>query len=251
MAKDYSTTAKAIVKLIGGESNVTHFEHCLTRLRFSVTDIGKVDQAGLKDVSGVMGVIASGNQCQVVIGNDVIEVFNEINKFAKFTNNGAAAESKEKKNFGAVVLDFLVCVFQPLVPAIAGGGILKAFLSLFAVMGVMDKTSVLYQVLINVADAPLYYLPVLVAVTMASKIGCNRLVAVATVGALILPKTTALIGGEVPAVLFGITIQNINYAYQVFPAILTVGVLFSWKNILQRSRQSQSAYSLYQWFVLQ
>lgn len=97
-----------------------------------------------------------------------------------------------------MVLDLLVGIFQPLVPAIAGGGILKAFLSLFALIGIMDNTSVLYQVLINVADAPLYFLPILVAINMATKIKCNRLIAVSAVGALLLPKTTALLGGETP-----------------------------------------------------
>lgn len=226
MVKNYTVTAKNIVKLIGGESNVTHFEHCSTRLRFSVADLNKVDQVGLKETRGVMGVVASGNQCQVVIGNDVVEIFNEINKIAKFSNSGKSGESKVKKKIGAALLDFMVGVFQPLVPAIAGGGILKAFLSLFALIGIMDNTSVLYQVLMNVADAPLYFLPILVAVTMATKIGCNKLVAVASVGALVLPKTVALLGAETPAVLFGITLQNVNYAYQVFPAILAVVALY-------------------------
>ena len=119
-----------------------------------------------------------------------------------------------------------VGVFQPLVPAIADGGILKAFLALFSLVGLMDSSSVLYKVLLNVVDAPLYFLPVLVAVTMSTKLNCNRLVAASTVGALILPSTTALITAKEPAVFFGVTLQNVNYAYQVFPAILAVAVLY-------------------------
>ena len=104
-----------------------------------------------------MGLVGSGNQCQVVIGNDVVEAYDEILKIASFESGNAAPVSTEKKNIGAMVLDFLVGVFQPLGPAIAGGGILKAFLSLFTLIGIMDSSSVLYQVLINVADAPLYF----------------------------------------------------------------------------------------------
>ena len=172
-----------------------------------------------------MGVVGSGAQCQVVIGNDVIEVYDEINKIASFTAAPSPAPAG-RQNFGSVVLDFMVGVFQPLVPAIAGGGILKAFLALFSLVGLMDSSSVLYKVLLNVADAPLYFLPVLVAVTMSTKLNCNRLVAVSCVGALILPATTALITAKEPAVLFGVTLQNVNYAYQVFPAILAVAVLY-------------------------
>lgn len=225
MEKDYSGLARTILELVGGEENVSHLEHCSTRLRFSIVDGGKVKGDDLKATSGVMGVVANGNQCQVVIGGDVIEVFDELKKLGNFHKGGnAPAASGEKKNLGATALDLLVGIFQPLVPAIAGGGILKAFLSLFALLGWIDNTGVLYRILIAVADAPLYYLPLMVAVTMATKINCNKLVALATVGALVLPNVTTLIGEGVS--LFGIPIQNVNYAYQVFPAILAVGLLF-------------------------
>lgn len=226
MAKNYANIAKEVLRLVGGDKNVSHFEHCSTRLRFSIVDPGKVDQAGLKKVPGVMGVVGSGNQCQVVIGNDVIEVYDEVLKLGTFTGGTPAPVAQGKRDIGATVLDLMVGIFQPLVPAIAGGGILKAFLSLFALVGIMDSKGVLYQVLINVADAPLYFLPVLVAVTMSSKINCNRLIAVATVGALVLPKTAALLASDPAPTLFGLTLQNVNYAYQVFPAILAVTALY-------------------------
>ncbi len=229
MAKNYAELAKTILELVGGEENITHFEHCSTRLRFTVTDPSKVDRDALKATPGVMGVVGSGNQCQVVIGNDVIEAYDEIMKLGTFNsgkNAAAPAPAAAKGNIGAALLDLMVGIFQPLVPAIAGGGILKAFLSLFALIGLMDSGSILYQVLMLVADAPLYYLPILVAVTMATKLGCNRLVAAATVGALLLPKTTALLTAETAPVLFGLTIQNVTYAYQVFPAILAVTLMY-------------------------
>lgn len=224
MAKDYAGTAREVLKLVGGEENITHLEHCSTRLRFSIADGGKVEKDKLKAVSGVMGVIASGNQCQVVIGNDVIEVYDELMKMGKFTGGNAAPSSGEKKEIGAAILDFMVGVFQPLVPAIAGAGILKAMLSLFTMMGIMSSGSAWYTVLYNAADAALYFLPVLVAVTMSTKLNCNRLVAVSAVGAMILPGMTAAIGEGLT--LAGFTVQNIAYTYQVFPAILTVALLY-------------------------
>lgn len=225
MAKDYSGIAKTVLKLIGGEENVAHLEHCSTRLRFTIADESKVDKEGLKATSGVMGVIGSGNQCQVVIGNDVIEVYDELLKLGKFNGgNNTVPASGGKKNIGAIVLDFMVGVFQPLVPAIAGAGILKALLALLVLMKVMDSTSSLYTVLYNAADAALYFLPILVAVTMATKLNCNRLVAVSAVGALILPNMTAAISEGM--ILFGLPVQNIAYSSQVFPAILAVAFLY-------------------------
>ena len=93
MAKDYGATAKAVLKEIGGEKNVSHLEHCSTRLRFSIVDEGKVNKSALKAIPGVMGVVGSGSQCQVIIGNDVIEVYDELLKLGDFsggteTNSG-------------------------------------------------------------------------------------------------------------------------------------------------------------------
>lgn len=225
MAKDYAGIAKAVLKLIGGEKNVTHFEHCSTRLRFSIADPAKVDKDGLKATSGVMGVIASGNQCQVVIGNDVIEVYDEINKLGTFNNKGAAPEAGGKKDIPAMVLDLLVGIFQPLVPAIAGAGILKAVLTVLTTFNLLATDSTIYQVFYFVADAALYYLPIMVAVTTATKLNVNKLVAVATVGAMIYPNTSALLATEGGAFFFGIHLQNVAYTSQVFPAILTVAFM--------------------------
>lgn len=222
--KNYKQTATDVLRLVGGEKNVAQLEHCSTRLRFTLADPAKADVDALKKTPGVMGVIASGPQCQVVIGNDVIEVYDELVKLGSFYALAGTPASAGKKSIAATALDLMVGIFQPLVPAIAGGGILKAFLSLFALIGWIDSAGVLYRTLIAVADAPLYYLPLMVAVTMAIKINCNKLVALATVGALLLPATSTLISEGNS--LFGIPIQNITYAYQVFPAILAVAFLY-------------------------
>lgn len=223
MAKNYTNTAKEVLKQVGGEGNISHLEHCSTRLRFTIVDSGKVNKEALKAISGVMGVVSSGNQCQVVIGNDVIEVYDELLKLGTFHGTGATVQN-EKKELGAMVLDFVVGIFQPLVPAIAGAGILKAFLSLLTLMKVMDSSGGWYQVLYYAADAALYFLPLMVAVTMSTKLNCNRLVALASVGALILPGMTSFIAGG--ASLWGFEIRNIAYSSQVFPAILCVGFLY-------------------------
>ncbi len=227
MAKDYKAIAKEVIKYIGDEKNVSHLEHCSTRLRFTLVNEQKADKEALKKIPGVLGVVGSGNQCQVIIGNDVIEVYDEIMKLGSFTGGGQVpddVDSTEKKKIGAVILDFLVGVFQPLVPAIAGAGILKAMLSLFVLLGWMESGGAWHTILNNGADAALYLLPVLVAYTMSNKLNMNRLVAVSIVGAMILPNITTALSEGVS--LFGIQLQSITYSYQVFPAILTVAVLY-------------------------
>lgn len=225
MAKNYQELAREVVKGVGGSENVAQLEHCTTRLRFTLIDPAKADRESLKKIKGVMGVVGSGIQCQVVIGNDVNEAFDAINQNYTFGQSETkGASSKNSGGFGAMALDFMVGVFQPLVPAIAGSGILKAFLSLFSMLGWMASDSSLYIVLMQAADAALYFLPVMVAVNMATKLKVNRLVAVAAVGATLLPNMSAATAEGLN--LFGIQIQTVQYSYQVFPAILSVALLY-------------------------
>lgn len=223
--KDYKKTAEAILANVGGEANVTHLEHCSTRLRFSLADSGKADVAALKQIDGVMGVVMSA-QCQVIIGNEVIEVFDELKKLGTFGGDGGQKDenqsSGEKPKIGAVILDFIVGVFQPLVPAMAGSGVLKSILILLASAGLMDKTGATYNVLAYIADAVIYFLPMMVAVTAAAKLGINKMVAMGAVGVLLLPNMGTLLAAEGGTALFGFTMTNVAYSGQIFPALLCV-----------------------------
>ena len=213
-------TATAIVELIGGKENIAHLEHCSTRLRFTLKDNSLVQKDALEKVDGVIGV-RQNVQCQVIIGNDVVEVYDEVmNVLGHELTADGGSEAKQKQSWGAVLLDFIISIFQPLIPAVAGGGVLKSLLLLASVTGLMDNTSQTYQILNLIGGAPLYFLPILVAITTANKLKVNQLVAVSAVGALILPELTTLLTDG--AAFMGFGLQNIAYASQVFPAILTV-----------------------------
>lgn len=213
---DYHKTANDIVKNIGGKENVSHLEHCSTRLRFTLNDDSKVNVEQLEQMDGVMGV-RQNVQTQIIIGNDVVEVYDKVKELV---GEVSGSNPKKKQKWSAVFLDFIIAVFQPTVPAVAGGGILRSLLLLFEMLGVMDSSSQTFQVLDLVGMAPLYFLPIIVAITTANKLKVNALVAASAVGALILPDMTALLGEG--ASLFTISIQNIEYDSQVFPAILLV-----------------------------
>lgn len=221
---DYKKTASEIVKGIGGKENIQYMEHCSTRLRFTLKDDSEADLPFLESIDGVVGV-RQNVQTQVVIGNEVNEVYAEVEKVvgdvvADDTATNTQSKTKRKKNYGAILLDYLVGIFQPLVPAIAGGGVLKSILLLFAMFGWISKDGSTYQLLNFIGDAPLYFLPLLVAMTTAKKLNVNQIVAVATAGALILPGVTTMITEG--TTLFSLNVQNIAYTYQVFPAILLV-----------------------------
>lgn len=217
---DYKSSAKDIIRLVGGKSNINKVIHCSTRLRFTLNDFDQADLEGLKKVTGVMGAVIAAGQCQVIIGNNVIEMFDAVHAELGQLDGATAPTKKQKMKPGAVLLDFLIGVFQPLIPAIAGGGMLKSILMLFAAFGWMSTTSSTYSVLNMVGSAPLTFLPILVAYTTAQKLDVNPLVAMSAVSALLLPDMTVALAKGIS--FAGMSITNISYASQVFPAILSV-----------------------------
>lgn len=219
---DYAALANEIVEKVGGANNIVHLEHCSTRLRFNLADRSKVDIEGLKKVSGVMGVVDAA-QFQIVIGNSVVEVYDAI-LAGHDLGKASPVKSTQKQGLGATLLVGMVSIFQPLVPAIAGAGVLKSLLLLINMAGLLQTTDVIYTMLAAISDATFYFLPLMVAVTSADTFRCNRLVSVAAVGYLLLPATTTALS-EGTLTVFGFTAQAIAYNAQVFPAILCVACL--------------------------
>ena len=75
MAKDFKQLAQNIMTLAGAKENVTSVFHCMTRLRMTVKDVKKVDQKAINDLDGVLGVTYQGGQLQVIIGKDLLKVY--------------------------------------------------------------------------------------------------------------------------------------------------------------------------------
>ncbi|MFS2223164.1 beta-glucoside-specific PTS transporter subunit IIABC [Pantoea sp. B65] len=215
---NYIKTAQDIVDLVGGVNNIDHIEHCSTRLRLSLHDNQRVDQSALEKVPGVLGVRINA-QCQVIIGSEVVEVYEAVRALAQERQSGnrpAAAPASRV----ALVIDFIISVFQPLVPAIAGGGVLKSLLLLLDLVGWLSRSSSTYKVLDNIGSAPLYFLPILVAITTATKLKVNILVAVSAVSVMVLPAMAKQLAEG--AQFLSLDLQNVAYASQVFPAIMCV-----------------------------
>jgi PTS system beta-glucosides-specific IIC component len=213
---DFQAMAEEIMFCIGGRANVTHLEHCSTRLRFSVIDVAHVDIARLEAIPGVLKVV-NNVQCQVVIGSDVIEVYAEVVKLI----GGSRENSPVKRTaapLAARLVNFIIAVFQPLIPAMAGAGVLKSILLLLSATNVLSADAEIYQIFAAISDATFYFLPLMVAYTSADAMKSNKMVAVAAVGYLLLPSVSDKLAEGMQ--LFGLPLQAIAYNGQVFPAIL-------------------------------
>ncbi|RXJ09252.1 beta-glucoside-specific PTS transporter subunit IIABC [Lelliottia nimipressuralis] len=211
-------TALDIIAQVGGAENIEHLEHCSTRLRLSLYDNGKVNEGELAKIDGVLGVRVNV-QCQVIIGHEVVQVYEAARSLIGTPQANASAQTV-KPHRGAQIVDFVISVFQPLVPAIAGGGVLKSLLLLLDVLGWLSRDSSTYKVLDNIGSAPLYFLPILVAITTATKLKVNILVAVSAVAVMVLPAMTKQLADGAEFMSFDL--RNVAYASQVFPAILCV-----------------------------
>ena len=121
MSKKYEGLAQQIIEKVGGKANVIDVYHCQTRLRFKLVDDSKADQAGLEKLNGVAKVLINAGVFQVVIGTHVAEVFEEIEKLADVKPD-MATEKTEKKGIITSVIDFIAGTFQPIIPALSGGG---------------------------------------------------------------------------------------------------------------------------------
>lgn len=215
---NYKSLANDIIKHVGGLENVGTLTHCSTRLRFILKDESKVDVSKLESLDGVLKVI-TGNHTQIVIGNNVVEVYDECMKLLR--DLPETAETKEKltlKNAGKKVIEFMMAIFYPLIPAMAGAGMLKSILVILSMVGVISQDTDFYVILSYISDALFYFMPVLVAYTAAEKLKCDKIIAVTIAGFLIFPNLTALITEG--TTLFGFSVQNIAYGTQIFPAIL-------------------------------
>lgn len=222
-AKD-KQLAEKIIKLIGGKENVTDAWHCQTRLRFKLADEAKAKTAEIKDLDGVINVLFKGGVYQVVIGPSVAEIFAEVEPLLDLNKTSSEPE-KEKESFEAKIIDFVAGVFQPIIPALSGAGMVKAVLALLVVFKVVNVESSTYILFNMLGDTIFYFLPIFLAFTEARKLKCNQIIAAAIATLLVNPTWISYVVAGKPISLFNvIPFRLVNYAYSVIPIILIVFV---------------------------
>lgn len=228
----YQETADAVLEAVGGTSNVASVTHCATRLRFQLKDRNVADKAKVESTKGVITVVESGGQFQVVIGNDVAKVYEELVRH----DGVAQGEAPASGGFMARLIDLVTSIFTPFLWVLAGTGLLKAFLAVAVAIWPSFATSSTYAIWYAAGDATFQFLPLLLAVTAAKKFKANQWVAMAVVGSLVYADTVPVIanadgvsvtlhnfvaaGGDLT--FLGISVPMPAYLSAVIPAILAV-----------------------------
>ena len=150
----YDDTVKAIVAAAGGKDNIQNAWHCMTRLRFRIKDEGAVDLEGIGKIPGVLGTKFASGQLQVVVGTEVESYFAALAQLLglKDGEESGEGEEEEKKGIVGVLMDTVSGIFGPLVPAIAGAGMIKGLMAGLVAIGAISNASDTYVVLDMIAS---------------------------------------------------------------------------------------------------
>lgn len=222
---DKQQLSKEILKLVGGENNIDQVTHCMTRLRFNLNDNDKADKKALQNTPGVMGVMVNGGQFQVIIGNEVPKVYNAlVGNMSKSPDAGSteSAVDKKKKNPLSALFDFISGVFTPILPAITGAGMIKGIIALMVTLGWMTETGSTYQILSAIGDGAFYFLPIILAISTARKLGSNMYIAAAIGASMLHPTITTLLGTGEKITFAGLPVIAATYSSSVIPILIAV-----------------------------
>ncbi|MEC0128931.1 beta-glucoside-specific PTS transporter subunit IIABC [Paenibacillus pabuli] len=216
-----------IIELTGGEENIIQAWHCITRLRFNVKDEKKVQLEQIKKLNGVLGAQFQNDQFQVVIGNNVAAVYEELEgQLKQGTSTEHDKQAPRSRGINAV-LDTISGIFTPILPAIVGTGMLKGILALLVTLGLLHETSGEYQILSSIGNAAFYFLPFLLAVSSARKFKVNEYIALTLAGTLMYPTILDAFNANhlEPIRFLSLPVSIVNYTQSVIPIILGVWLL--------------------------
>ncbi len=250
--KDFEQLASAIVENIGGKDNIAHAGHCMTRLRVTPKDVSKVNVEAIKKLD-VAGAQMIGDQVQVIIGNDIEEVYEAFLKLTGVERTAAIDENLDadlvpkKKTFkeimGSILPTIVSCVF-PILPALIACGMMQAFIMILVNLHILAADSPTVATFTWVSNVAFYFLPVLVGAAAAKRFNVKMAMGILMGCILLAPEFVALcsagMGATIPnppgpptvipgtgnaGFLFGLPIYPATYANTIIPVILCVWIM--------------------------
>ncbi|MBR2546226.1 MAG: PTS transporter subunit EIIC [Erysipelotrichaceae bacterium] len=224
--KDYKKLSDDIIAAVGGVSNIRSASHCMTRLRLNLVDASKLNIEEAKKIPGVINIIVQNGEQQFVIGQDVASLYEEVTKndikAAGSVDDAEAlkADTQAKGSVVEAILSYVGGTFSPIIPVFIAGGLTGAVISLLQTFAGLDASSGTVFVLTAIQQAMLYFLPIYIGFSSATRLKSNPYLG-AFLGAVLLYVTA-----NRPEVLnfLGIPVANIGYNGQIFPVVL--GTLF-------------------------
>lgn len=210
---EFNQLAQAILETIGGKENISNMTHCMTRLRFNLKDQSKVEEGKLKATAGVLGVVQSGGQYQIIIGQTVNRVYSVLLDLTGRAQEQEVADTTEVmkepftiKGLGNKILDYLAGSLTPLIPVLIAASMFKMVMAVFgpSMLNWIHEGSSLATLLTFVGDAGFYFFPVFLGYTAGKKFGVTPVLGMFLGGVLLHPTFTQIAADGVPFDVFGI-----------------------------------------------
>lgn len=229
--------AADVLAAVGGKENVSSVTHCMTRLRFILKDAGVPKDDEVKKIKGVIGVAKAGGQYQVIIGQNVAKVYDEVCKLGGFAASAAIDENLDKekpkekltaKKIGSNIMNYLSGSMTPLLPIMLAAGMFKTIIVVFGptMLNLLQADSSLYILFDFMYDAGFYFLPIFLGYHAAKKIGATPALGMYMGAILIAPDLIALVSAGEPFAILGVSMRLVNYSQSVLPILLSVVLLY-------------------------
>lgn len=233
--EQFIETAKDVLNGVGGEKNISSVTHCMTRLRFNLKDESIPKDDEVQDIKGVIGVNRAGGQYQVIIGQQVPQVYEQLVKLGNFTQTAPIDENlddqpKEKltfKSVGNIILNKLAGSLTPIIPMLIAASMFKMLAAVCgpSMLNLIGEKSDLFQVFTFVGDAGFYFFPVVLGYTASKQFKTSPMVSMFLGAIMIDPNLVNIVAAGKPFTIFGLPMHLVNYSSTVVPIILSVWVM--------------------------
>ena len=236
---DFKSIAKEILVNVGNEENIKDVIHCHTRLRFSLINFEKVNKDNLSKIEGVITVVESMDQLQVVIGSKVDKVYKELETMINKTNKSTTSNNIEKGSKFNKALTTMAQIFTPTIYALAGSGMIKGILAVVS-MYYLNKYNIdikqndTYVILSAASDAVFYFFPIILGYTSAKVFKTHEIISMVLGATLCYPGIVSLMAEERAVSLFSIGITKASYTSSVIPIIIAVWMLSYLEKFLKK-----------------
>ena len=226
MKKNYSKSAEKLIEAMGGKENIKKVFHCMTRLRFYVKDKNKINETDIKNLPEISGVNWYQDQFQVIAGNHVNDMYEELIKKGIPNDDEQTSElNKQKKGIGSAIIDSITGCMTPMIPALTAAGMIKVVLTLLTTFSLVNNQSSTYKVIEFIGDAAFYFMPFLIAANAAKVFHVNQSLSLIIAGVFQHPNFTAMMDSGNPIDFFSIPVTPMTYCYSVIPVILMVWIM--------------------------
>ena len=240
----FTEDAKLLLEYVGGKENINAVSHCVTRMRFVLADPDKADVDKIESIPSAKGTFTQSGQCQVIIGNEVSDFYNEFTAIAGIegvSKDAVKSAAKTNQTLLQRIMGALGEIFAPIIPALICGGLILGFRNIIGELPIFNGQTLAdtsqfwagtYSFLWLIGEAVFHMLPVGIVWSITKKMGTTQMLGIVLGLTLISPQllngfsVASTPAADIPVWDFGFAqVQMIGYQGQVIAAMMAGFVL--------------------------